>query len=148
MQSSLITLTSLKNASYLGVFLFSLEYIGIVPETLVLFAILMVIDVITGVIRVGMVEGGNCIKSKNAGRGVIAKVSLLFMVFSIGITSRVLGYDAADYVQATITVLALGELYSVIGNIHSARTGQPKLEFDAVAFILRKIRDIINKYSV
>ena len=145
MTPTLLTATTLKNSGYVAVFAASLNYIGVVPETMVLFALLMVIDLITGIMRSAVNEGGKSIKSHIARRGIIAKVLLLLTVFSIGVTAKVLGYDAGTYVQATIAILSLGELYSIIGNVHSARTGKPKVEFDAVAIILKKVRDFIDQ---
>lgn len=93
-----------------------------------------------------IVDGGKNIESRRLRKGLAAKLLLLLMILSIGIATKVIGYDAIHYVQGAVTVIALGELYSIIGNVHSARTGRPKVEFDAVAFILKKLRDILDKY--
>lgn len=140
-----LTVTSFKNASYVVAFFASLNYIGIVPETLALFAALMVIDVITGIIRTAVNKGCREIKSSTARKGIVAKILLLLSVFSVGITAKVLGYEAGSYVQAAIAVLSIGELYSIMGNIHSARTGKPKVEFDAISVILKRLRGYLNK---
>ena len=47
--------------------------------------------------------------------------------------------------QGAVTVFILAEAYSVLGNVHSVRTGKPKMEFDAVAVILTQVRALIEK---
>jgi len=143
--TTVITVTSLKNTSYIAAFAASVTYIGIVPETMALFALLMVIDVITGIARSAFNKGCRSINSRTARKGIVAKLMLMLAVFSIGITAKILGYDASGYVQATMVILSLGELYSIIGNIHSMRTGKPKVEFDAVSLLLKKVRTMLDK---
>jgi len=145
MTSTVLTATGLKNAGYVAVFVASLNFIGVVPQTMVLFAALMIIDLITGIIRSATNNGCRSIKSSVARNGIVAKMLLLLTVFSIGITSALLGYDAGTYVQAAIAILSLGELYSIIGNVHSTRTGKPKVEFDAVSVILQKVKAVLDK---
>ena len=112
-----------------------------------LFAILMVIDFISGITRAALNDGFPSIKSSVARRGIVAKLLLILIIFGVGITSVLLGYESGPYVQATITVLSLGELYSIIGNVHSSRTGEPKVEFDAVALILKRLKLVVDKIA-
>jgi hypothetical protein len=143
------TAAALKNFSYIAVFFGSLEaikYLGFEPKILLLLATVMLIDVITGIYRVYKNEGGEAIESHPLLKGVTAKLMLLLIVLGIGATATITGFNAAPYVQASITVIALGDLYSAMGNLHSARTGKKKVEFDALAFLLVRLRDILDKY--
>lgn len=142
---SILATTTAKNTSYVVAFIVSMTELGFNPEVLTLFTILMIIDVITGVWRTYINEGGTAIKSRIGIKGVVSKMMLLLLLFSIAITAKIVGFEPEAYVSSAIVVLALGELYSIVGNIHSARTGKSKSEFDAVAFLLRKIRDILDK---
>ena len=144
--TSTFHILSIKNISYVGVFLASIEYIGFEPHMLGLLTLLMLIDVCAGTYRVYRNSGGVELESRLLRKGLAAKLMLLLMVFSIGITALIIGFEAKPYLQGAVSIIALGELYSIIGNIHSARTGQEKVEFDAVAFILRKLRDILDNY--
>ena len=138
--------TTAKNTSYVVAFLASVQWLGFVPETLTLFVVLMLLDVVTGVYRSYAVSGGQSIKSGIIIRGVLSKMMLLVILFSLAITAKIIGFDPEYYIEGALVVLTLGELYSIIGNIHSARTGKEKREFDAVTVILRKVRDILDKY--
>jgi toxin secretion/phage lysis holin len=138
--------TSMKNISYVAAYFAVTSQLGFVPQTLSLFMILMVFDIITGIYRTYIVEGGNAIQSRIGIKGVLSKMMLLVILFSVAITSKIIGFDPETYVNGAIVVLALGELYSIIGNIHSAHTGKPKSEFDAVTVLLKKLRDILDKY--
>lgn len=135
----------MKNASYLAMFIVSVEWLGFNPQILSLFIALMMIDVITGVARSFINEGGQSVRSRTAIKGIVSKMMLLFALFGVAITGQIIGFNTENYVHGAISVLALGELYSILGNIHSIRTGKAKSEFDAVALLLRKVRDMLNK---
>lgn len=133
-----------KNSSYVFTFWFSFEYLGFDPEALTILALLMVLDIATAIIRVWLNEGGQQIKSAVLKKGVAAKLLLLTGLFAVALSSKSLGFDIQNFAQAVVSVITLGELYSILGNIHSARTGQVKVEFDAVAWMLAKVKDIIT----
>ena len=139
-------LLSLKNVSYVAAFFASIEFIGFEPRMLGLLAFVMIADVITGIYRVYKNEGSRAIESHPLLKGIGAKLMLLLVLLVIGATAIIVGFDPVIYIQASVTVIALGELFSVVGNVHSARTGKPKVEFDALAVILRKLRDVLDKY--
>lgn len=134
-----------KNLSYVVVFVTSAEWLGINPEALTIFAGLMVIDVVTGTTRAYIVAGGHSVKSAVLKRGILAKLLLLASLFSVALAGKGVGFDISTLVQAAVNVLILGELYSILGNVHSVRTGNQKVEFDAVAFLLARVRELINK---
>lgn len=138
------TWVAFKNMTYVVAFVSSVEYLGFKPESLTIFTVLMLIDVFTGVMSSYMREGGRSVRSSTLKKGIASKILLLTLLFSIGLAGRGTGYDLSAFVQASVTVLILGELFSIIGNIHSSRTGQPKVEFDAVEWILRRFRIIID----
>jgi len=135
---------TLKNFSYLIVFWYSFEYLGFHPETMTILGILMILDVLTGITRVWLNEGGRQIKSAVLKRGVTAKILLLAGLLATALSSRAMGLEFQNFAQAALTVIILGELYSILGNVHSARTGTPKVEFDAVAWMLARVRDLIT----
>jgi toxin secretion/phage lysis holin len=135
-----------KNLSYVIVFVTTVEWLGFDPQALVLFTVLMGIDVVTGIVRSCVTEGCESIRSSIGIRGVLSKLLILIALFSVAITARSIGFDARDLVMGAVNVFTLAELYSILGNIHSARTGQKKVEFDAVAFLLRRVKDLLDKY--
>lgn len=141
----LSTFAFIKNLSYVVAFMASLEWLGLNPQAVTIFSILMVIDVVTGVTRAAIVEGGRSVRSAILKRGILAKLLVLTALFSVALTGKGIGLDMKILVQSTVTVLILGELYSILGNIHSVRTGNQKMEFDAVAFLLARVRELIEK---
>jgi hypothetical protein len=134
----------LKNLSYVGAFLAGIEWLGFNPQTLLLLGILMGIDIVTALFRVSKNEGGSAIKSSAFREGLTSKFLLFSGLFAIAITTKGVGFDLRLFAQGTISVIMLFELYSILGNIHSWRTGKPKVEFDVMSVLLRKLRDLID----
>lgn len=134
-----------KNASYLLAFIASVEWLGLSPQAMAIFGILMVVDVVTGMVRSARLNGCKSIKSSSLSFGVVKKLLLLTAIFSIAIAGKAVGFDMASVVQGSVSVLILGELYSILGNIHSARTCQPKVEFDAVTYLLNQVGKALRR---
>lgn len=147
MPEALTTVAIAKNTSYVFTFWFSFEYLGFDPEALTILSLLMLLDICTAVTRVWLNEGGQQIKSAVLKKGIAAKLLLLTGLFAVALCSKSLGFDIQNFAQAVVSVITLGELYSVLGNIHSARTGQVKVEFDAVAWMLSKVKDILTNIT-
>lgn len=147
MQETIITTTVLKNSSYVLAFVAGMEYLGFNPKMMAVLGTLMLIDIFTAIARVWMNEGGRNIKSAVLKKGITAKLLLWTGLFSVAITSKALDFEMHEFGQGVVSVIILGELYSVLGNIHSARTGSPKVEFDAVAWMLGRVKDMLNKIT-
>lgn len=137
-------LAALKNISYVAAFIAGSEFLGFNPEALAALIFLMLLDLITGVIRAGIVNGGRSIKSSILRNGILAKVLLLVSLLAMGITTEGVGLDIGLFSQGVVSVLMLGELYSILGNVHSVKTGEKKVEFDAVGWLLGKVKDALN----
>lgn len=136
---------AIKNLSYVAAFIVGVEYLGFNPESLSILVILMIVDIIMGISRVYLIEGGRAIRSSILKKGVLAKILLITGLFSIGLAGRGFGMELQQFAQGVVSVLILGELYSILGNIHSARTGEPKVEFDAVVWMLGKVKTLLDK---
>lgn len=140
--------TFAKQGSYVAAFLASLEWLGFVPETLFIFGVLMILDFATGIARARKVDGKEAITSESIREGVLRKALTLTAVFSVGLTGKGIGFDMSGLVQASTTVLILAECYSILGNVHSYRTGQPKKEYDGVStlisFILSRLKKALS----
>lgn len=136
----------IKNSTYIAAFLASVEWLGFHPQTLAIFTFLMIIDIITGIARSAMVDGAKTVSSSALRDGVLKKALLLTALFTIGLAGQGVGFDLSLYIQASVTVLMLAEMYSILGNIHSARTGKKKVEFDAVSVLLDELQKIIKRF--
>jgi len=135
-----------KNSSYVLAFIASSQYLGLAPESVGILAGLIVVDIVTGVAKSGILYGWRSIRSSRLASGTLAKMLLLLVPASVAAAGRGIGIDISAVAQSAITVLILSQAYSVIGNIHAVQTRTEKNEFDAVAFILRSVRDVLERF--
>lgn len=135
----------LKNAGYVVIFLATVDYLGFDPRSISILTILMFIDMVTGIARSCVNEGCRSIKSAIGIRGLLAKILVLTSLFSIGLAGRGIGFDMQLIVQGAVNILILSETYSILGNVHSAKTGKKKNEFDAVAYLMGQVRDLLRR---
>jgi toxin secretion/phage lysis holin len=143
--STTASVNSLKNVSYVIAFIGTVEYLGFTAESLSILTILMLFDILTGVSRAYCNEGGSAIRSAILRKGLLAKFLLFSGLLATALTAKGLGYDSVLYAQGIINVLMLGELFSILGNIHSIKTGQPKVEFDALTWMLNRVKGMLDK---
>lgn len=132
--------TWFKNVTYLIAAFIGLEY-----DAFSAFALLMLIDVITGVLAAARVNGWRSITSRRLSFGLISKLLLLIIPITIALAGRASGVDIDSVVNTAFFVLTISELYSVIGNIQTVKTGVRIPEFDAISIILASIRRFLKK---
>lgn len=140
--------TVLKNSSYVVAFMASTQYLGLDGQSVAILAALILLDIVTGVLKSAALRGWRSIKSSRLASGTLAKLLLILIPIILAFAGKGIGMDLAVVAQSAITVLILSQVYSVIGNIHSLQTKTEKNEFDAVAFILRGIRDLLERLMV
>ena len=145
MTVSTISLVQIKNMSYVAVYFATAEYLGFSTETTLALTILMIIDVATGITRSAMVEGTGSVRSSIWTRGILAKLLLITAIFSVALASKSVGIQAIVLANGALNVLLLSELYSILGNIYSIKNKQPKTEFDAVAWMLSQIKELLSR---
>lgn len=138
--------TAFKNLSYVVAFIVSAEWLGLNPLALSAFTMLMLLDVFTGVVRAALNEGGIHIRSAILKRGIVAKLLIILVIFSIALSGKILGMQIDGLIQGSIAVLTLGELYSIIGNVYSVKTGKPKVEIDAMSYILNRVKEMMANF--
>lgn len=137
------TTTAIKIVWNFFIVLFSgvLSYLEISQEPFTLFAILLIIDYLTGVMKAKVV--GISITSNKMKYGVISKLSLLLIPITIAIGAKAVGADSHHILLAGMYILIFSEVYSIIGNIYSIRTKEELPEYDAVSVIGKKIRTFL-----
>ena len=138
--------SALKNSSYIVAFMASSQYLGLVPESIAILAGLIILDIVTGIFKSGILYGWQTIRSSRLASGTLAKMLLLLVPTSLALAGKGVSLDMSAVAQSAITVLILSQAYSVIGNVHAVQTGTDKNEFDAVAFILRSVRDLLERF--
>ena len=122
-----------------------LAYLEISQEPFTLFAILLVIDYITGLWKAKTLE--HSITSNKMKYGLISKLSLIIVPIVIAIGAKAVGADFHYVVLASMNILIISEVYSIIGNIYASSTKEEFPEWDAVAMIGKKIRTFLIKLS-
>lgn len=133
------------HGGYVAAFFATTTYLGINHESILVLAAVILLDIITGVLRAATVEGWRAITSSKFSAGVLAKLLLILIPITLALAGRGVGLDLALLAQGAISVLILSQVYSIIGNIHAIQTKGDKSEFDAVAVIMRWLRDLLEK---
>ena len=131
--------------SFVVLFSGILAYLEISQEPFALFALLLVIDYITGLAKAKTL--GHSITSNKMKYGLISKLSLIIVPLVVAMGAKALGADSHYVLTSGMYILILSEVYSIIGNIYSARTKEEFPEYDALAMIGKQIRNILIKQS-
>lgn len=137
----------LKNSSYGLAFLFSADFLGFDGSAGAVLLLLMIADFVTGTIRSAVVNGLPSIKSSIGTKGLLAKILTIVGIVSLALTFKGIGVDPGASMSGIISVFILAEAYSILGNVHSTLTGQPKSEYDAVAFLIKIARTALDKLA-
>ena len=127
--------------SFVVLFSGILAYLEISQEPFTLFALLLVIDYITGLAKAKTL--GHSITSNKMKYGLISKLSLIIVPLVVAMGAKALGADSHYVLTSGMYILILSEVYSIIGNIYSARTKEEFPEYDALAMIGKQIRTIL-----
>lgn len=122
-----------------------LAYLQISQEPFTLFAILLVIDYLTGLAKARTL--GHSITSNKMKYGLISKFSLIVVPLVVAMGAKALGADSHYVLTSGMYILILSEVYSIIGNIYSTRTKEEFPEYDALAMIGKQIRTILIRNS-
>jgi len=123
----------------------ALTYLGLSGESFLLFSILLFIDYITGIAKAYRI--GQTITSNRMKYGMLSKLSLLIIPLVLAIGAKAVGADFTTVLMVGINILVLSEVYSIIGNIYSIRTKDELPEYDVVAMIGKRIRNVLLKYN-
>lgn len=129
----------IKNLMYIPAF-----FLGLSMQSFGVLAAFMMIDVITGLVRAYTVHGGRSIKSYRLGAGILSKLCIILVPLLVVWGGEGAHIDLLLVGQGALSVLILAELYSILGNIQSIRLRKDVMEFDAVNFIVLKLRDYLE----
>ena len=120
-------------------FITMLMYLGLNAEAVVGLAVLLVIDMVTGVAK--EFKMGRMPQSRRFTNGLVSKVILVLIPFILAIAAKAVSIDITVMIWVVINALILSEAYSSIANIYTISTGKEVEEFDAMSHILRFIRE-------
>jgi len=130
----------LKNLLYIPA-----VFIGLSVESYGVLAALIVLDVVTGIWRVAVIEGGDYVTSWKAINGLVSKFLFLLIPVTVAYMGHGMGIDLIALAKTALSLLTLATGYSIIGNIYGIRTGKVVKEFDAVRLILGQIERLLAK---
>ena len=139
MTTEISTMAVIKNFAYIPALL-----IGLSMESYVILAVLMLIDTLFGLIRVGIIHGARNIKSYKLIAGALSKITVIALPFILVWAGRGAGLDFTPIAQATLGVLVLAEIYSIVGSMYAIRVKRDVPEWDAVSWILRSVQKVIE----
>ena len=146
--TTILNFAIVKNTSYALALLVSPAYLGLTADSVVIFTTLTILDMVFGIIKSGTLNGWRSIQSNIAQRGLIAKLLILFVPIITALVGRGIGFRLDFLAQSVINVLILSEAYSILGNIYAIRIGKEKNEFDAVAYVLGSIRQLLKRIII
>ncbi len=128
-----------KNILYIPAFLLGMEM-----HSFTILLVFIIVDMITGIWRVGVTKGGQEIKSAHAINGLVSKLLFALIPLVIAYSGKGIGVNLIDFAKGSLSVLILATAYSIIGNIYTIRTGEYVKEFDAVRLILSAFRKLLD----
>jgi len=126
----------------------AIDYSTVSTTGLGVLTFVLILDSVTGVMAaVQRYKKDKKVKVSSAKgkNGILFKLSMLIVIVASGALLRVLGVEASFFLMTIISLLAAYESFSVIGNIQTIRTGEPKVEYDAISLLLRALQKRFKK---
>jgi len=120
-------------------------FVGLSMQSFGILAVLLILDVITGIWRSWSMYGGDSVTSAKAINGIISKFLFLLIPLVVAYMGHGAGLNLVAVAQAALGILIFATGYSIIGNIYTIRTGVAVKEFDAVRLILSWIEEYLAK---
>lgn len=135
-------ITGIKGIWYI-ISLWLFEYLNIPTLQFTILWLLMIVDFFAGVSKQFVIDP-KWITSYKAWIWIMKKVWTLISIITIWLMLKWIGIEGEKYVVAFCSLLIMAEWYSVIQNIYTILTGKVVAEFDAVAFVFKKVWQIIQ----
>ena len=128
--------------------------IGVVPfilagldkTSIVVLTVFLMLDVTTGLIAAVRMFGWNKLSSRTLSFGILFKMLILLIPLIVVWTGKGIGFDLEMFAIWSINLLIVSEAISIIGNIHTIKTGQAVKELDAVNLILKKFKKVLVNF--
>ena len=119
-----------------------LSWLSLPAEPFFILAILLVLDYVSGILKVFVLKGN--IKSYRAIAGLLTKAFILVLVLVLALMAKGLNLNFELYLSLFLSVLIISEAYSIFGNVYSCVTKEEVEEFDAVSLVLKRVRSTIE----
>ena len=119
------------------------EYLQLDHEKLSILAVLMGIDILCGVVKARSQE--KPITSQRLMIGFGSKLLILLIPFVIALLARGVEFDINWFVKLCITVFIIAEVYSILGNIYTVRSGKEVEQIDTISYLLKIVEKFLMK---
>ena len=120
----------------------ALAYTGLPIEPAVILGVLMLIDFIFGIACAKATK--TPITSHRMRVGMLSKATLLTIPLVMALAAKGLGADFYYLVTWIVYVFILSEVYSIVSNAYTIKTGKHAPEWDAISFILARLRAVLE----
>lgn len=140
MTQPISTTLIVKNLSYIPALL-----IGLSPESYLILTAFLGFDLILGVLRAVSIGGMQAFKSYKLAAGILSKFLVLTVPLVFVWSGRGAGFDFTIIGQWGVGALILAQAYSILGHINAIRAGEDKSEWDAVSWLILKLRKILEE---
>lgn len=137
----------LKVISYI-IFIPILTFTNLSKKIVGILAVLILVDLLTGMIRELVVNGGRFL-SRTLWMGIASKGLLILIPLIIAVVGIGIGIDMTMVAQLSLSALIVAEAYSTIGNIIQIRKNDKTIdEQDAVTMVIKSIESFLKSIIV
>ena len=119
-----------------------LQFLDIDAKKLSILVMLMCIDMLTGTLKAYRIREN--ITSRRWIAGFLSKLLVLLVPFTIALMAKGVEFDIKWFIEFSISLMIVSEAYSILGNIYTFRTGAEVAEIDALSYLIKKIREVLE----
>lgn len=118
-------------------------YLNVDSEPFFILMVLMCIDSVMGALKA--VRLGQKFSFKKMLWGITLKLAFLIIPLLIALMGRGLGYDLHHPVSIILSILSIAEMYSILGNIYTAKNKVEIDQMDVISELLLVLRFAMRK---
>lgn len=134
--------TILKNLPYVAAFF---VYINLDPTVMVILAVLMTFDTLTGIARNVILHGRSSFNTHALEFGIFKKLLFLTLPIVLSLAGKGVGMEVEVIATWSVKALIISEVISSIANIRSIQKRKEVKEFDVIGYILDTLQHLLEK---
>lgn len=119
-----------------------IQYLELDYRKLTILISLMCLDMATGTVKAYVSKQD--ITSRRWVAGFLSKLVVLLIPFVIALMAKGVDIDVKWFVSLSMSILIVAESYSILGNVHTIKTGEAVAEIDAVSAIIKALRNLFE----
>lgn len=116
---------------------------GLDMTNMTILGVFIFLDIITGVISSVRLNGWSTFSSRTLSFGIIFKLFIILVPLIVVWAGQGVGFDLHIIAVWSMNILILSEALSILGNIHTIKTGVTVKEVDAVNSMFKKLRSVL-----